>query len=68
MVSEQNNLQNVGIVPAAIETKPVRPKLRLRKSKATLLKFDRKSSLDRAEVRRMIKAILDEKGIDYPNK
>ena len=68
MVSEQNNLPNVGTLPSANETKPVRPKLRLRKSKATLIITERNSSLDRAEVRRMIKEILDEKGIGYPNK
>ena len=68
MVSEQNNLPNVGTLPSAIETKPVRPKLRLRKSKATLRVREWKSSLDVDEVERIIKKILDEKGIGYPNK
>jgi len=45
-----------------------RPRLVLKKSKTKLIKMERNSSLNRAEVALLIRKICDEKGIEYPNK
>jgi hypothetical protein len=69
MLTESKTQHNTPGIDTANGISSPRPRLVLKKSKTKLLKsLDRKSSLNRAEVARIIREICAEKGIEYPNK
>lgn len=69
MVTESKNNGEVHTIDSSNSSRTQRPKFVLKKSKTKLIKsLDRKSSLNRAEVARMLREICAEEGIEYPNK
>lgn len=68
MLTESKSNRDIPAIAATSAITTPRPRLVLRKSKTKLIKVERKSSLDRAEVARMLREICAEKGIEYPNK
>ena len=63
-----NRMGSVITDEAIVSSLNQQPKLRLTKSKTKLIKVERKFSLKRAAVAKMVREICDEKGIEYPNK
>ena len=73
MLTESKNSQMDEVTNGATSATPIpRPKLILRKSRTKLIKMDieqeKKSSLNRAEIAKLIREICEEEGIIYPNK